>query len=228
MKPFRLLFAATLAALFSAGAGAAPAAPRLDWNQTVAVTAEGNHLVGNPEAQARLVEYVSYTCSHCAHFEAESSSPLAVGFIGTGKGSVEYRSFIRNSVDIAASLVARCGPVAKFRANHALLLRQQDKWFRAPNPGETQRWANPDFATSMKAIARDLGLYELMEPRGYDRQQLDTCLSDKAAAAKLAAQTRTAMEVEGVQGTPSFLLNGTLLTQHEWSALRPTLMAASR
>lgn len=225
MKPVRLI---ALVAMAFAAATAATAAPKLDWNQTVVVTPEGNHLVGNPGAQAKLVEYVSYTCSHCAHFEVEANSPLTLGFIGTGKGSVEYRSFIRNSIDVAASLVVRCGPPSKFRQNHAVMLRQQDKWFHAPTDAELQRWNNPDFTTAMRAIARDLGFYALMEPRGYTRQQLDTCLADRAAATKLAAQTRTAMEVQGVQGTPSFLLNGTLRDEHEWTSLRPALMAATR
>lgn len=223
--PHRLLAAFALAFL-----AAAPghAAPKLDWNQTVATTPDGNHLVGNPDAQAKLVEYFSYTCSHCAHFEVEADSPLALGFIGTGKGSVEYRSFIRNAIDVAATLIVSCGPPSKFRANHALMLRQQEKWFHAPSQAETQRWANPDFNAAMRAIAQDLGFYALMEPRGYSRQQLDTCLADKAAASKLAAQTRTAMEVDGVQGTPSFLLNGVLQDEHAWTGLRPLLLAATR
>lgn len=224
MKPARWMTAAL--ALFAATA--AYAAPKLDWNQTVAVTAEGNHLIGNPGAQAKLIEYVSYTCSHCAHFEVEANSPLALGFVGTGKGSVEVRSFIRNSIDVAASLVVRCGPSAKFRANHALLLRRQEQWLHEPSATETARWNNNDFPTAMRAIARDLKFYELMEPRGYTRQQIDTCLADKAAATRLATQTRQAMQAEGVTGTPSFVLNGALVDAHDWAGLRPLLMAATR
>lgn len=228
MKPARLIAFVALALSTATGIATAVAAPKLDWNQTVTVTAEGNHLVGNPDAPAKLVEYISYTCSHCADFEAASHSQLSLGFIGIGKGSVEYRGFIRNSIDVAASLVVRCGAPSKFRANHALMLRQQKKWFRAPTQAEEQRWSSPDFETAMRAIARDLGFYALMEPRGYTRQQIDTCLADKQAASRLAGQTRTAMDVEGVRGTPSFVLNGTLLDQHDWAGIRPALMAATR
>lgn len=218
----------TAAAAMLATAAAAWAAPKLDWNHTVAITAEGGHLVGNPEAGAKLIEYVSYTCSHCADFEVQANSGLSLGFIGIGKGSVEYRSFIRNPIDVAASLVVRCGPPSKFRANHALMLRQQSKWFHAPSQAELQRWSNPDFATAMRAIATDLKFYDMMAPRGYTRQQIDTCLADRATATKLAAQTKTAMEVEGVTGTPSFVLNGTLRNEHGWTELRPALLAATR
>ncbi len=228
MKSARLIAAVTATLAAATGMTIASAAPKLDWNQTVTVTAEGHHLVGNPDAPAKLVEYISYTCSHCADFETASHSQVSLGFIGIGKGSVEYRSFVRNPIDIAASLVVRCGAPSKFRANHALMLRRQKAWLRTPTQAEEQRWSNPDFTAAMRAIARDMGFYALMEPRGYTRQQIDTCLADKQAASKLAAQTRTAMEVQGVQGTPSFVLNGTLLDQHDWASLRPALMAATR
>lgn len=223
MKSLRWICAAALSFLAVAAYAAAP-----NWNQTVAVTPEGNHLIGNPNAQAKLIEYISYTCPHCAHFEVEADTTLSMGFIGGGKGSVEYRSFMRNPIDVAASLVVACGPAAKFRGNHAMMLRSQDKWLHEPTEGERQRWSNPDFATAMRAIARDMKFYEMMEPRGYTRQQLDTCLADKAAATRIAAQTRTAMEVEGVTGTPSFVLNGTLRDEHDWAGLRPVLAAATR
>jgi hypothetical protein len=49
-------------------------------------------LLGNPRnAPVKLVEYISYTCPHCAHFEAESDAQLRIGFIATGKGSIEVR-----------------------------------------------------------------------------------------------------------------------------------------
>ena len=43
-----------LAAL--AGIGAAPPATRANWNNTVAVTPAGTHVLGNPAAKVKLVE----------------------------------------------------------------------------------------------------------------------------------------------------------------------------
>jgi len=37
------------------------------WDLRTTRTAEGNHLIGNPAAKVRLVEFISYTCDHCAH-----------------------------------------------------------------------------------------------------------------------------------------------------------------
>ena len=42
-------------------------APR-NWNQTITLTPQGTHLLGNPAAKVRLTQFISYTCPHCAHF----------------------------------------------------------------------------------------------------------------------------------------------------------------
>lgn len=228
MKLGRMFAAAALAPIALA-ASAAVAAPRqANWNLMVAQTPQGGHLVGNPAAPVKLIEYVSYTCSHCATFEMEADAPLRLTFIAGGKGSVEYRPLIRSKIDVAAALLARCGPIAKFRGNHTAILRAQDKWNHAPSPAELQRWSSADFTTSMRAIARDLKLYDLMQARGYARPELDRCLADRASADKMAAQTRYALEELRVRGTPSFLVNGELLDSHSWEGLRPRLMELTR
>jgi protein-disulfide isomerase len=219
MPPVRLFAIALVASLSIA---ATPPAKR-NWDQTVAETPEGGHLVGNPEAEVKLVEYVSYTCSHCAHFEIEAEAPLRLTFISTGKGSVEYRPLLRNKIDLAVTLLATCGPPSKFRGNHARFLRSQEKWFGDFSAAQQQRWASPDFGKAMRAIAGDLKLYDQLSGRGYTRVQLDRCLSDEALGKKLAAQSTHAVEQLGVKATPSFLINGKLQDVHDWSGLRPRL-----
>jgi len=204
------------------------AAAGTNWNAAISQTAQGGYLVGNPNAPVKLIEYVSYTCPHCAHFETEADAPLKLTFIAGGKGSVEYRSLIRNKIDVAVSLLVACGPISRFQANHAAFLRSQDKWLQAPSPGAEQRWSSSDFPTAMRAIASDLKLYEVMQGRGYTRPELDRCLLNRAAADKLAAQTQYAVDKIGVQGTPSFIVNGQLQDSHSWDGLRPRLAELTR
>jgi protein-disulfide isomerase len=219
MQLARVLIVALAASLSIA---ATPPAKR-NWDQTVVETPQGGHLVGNPNADVKLVEYVSYTCSHCAKFEIEAEAPLRLTFISTGKGSVEYRPLLRNKIDLAVALLAGCGPASRFRGNHARFLRSQDKWFGDFSSAQQQRWASPDFATAMRAIASDLKLYDIMAGRGYTRVQLDRCLADEAAGSKLAQQSSYAVEKLGVNATPGFLINGKLQDVHDWSSLRPRL-----
>lgn len=223
------LFAALIAALPAQAApqrsaAAAPAAAALP----VARTAEGGYLLGNPKAPVKVVEFVSYTCPHCAHFHAESSTPLQAKYIAPAHISLEVRPFLRNAIDVTATLLTNCGPAERFYGNHSLLLQRQAEWLRSPSQAQIRRWEHPDFATRTKAMAQDLGLYRLMLTRGYKPGELDRCLSDRAAAERLAEQTETATDRIGVRGTPSFTINGTLQNFYDWANLRAALDALTQ
>lgn len=225
MKTLRIL-AITLAAALSIGA--APQGGH-NWNATTAITPAGNHVLGNPGAAARLVEFVSYTCSHCAHFDEQADGPMRANYVAQGKLSVEVRSFLRNPVDLTASLLTTCGAPSKFFGNHTAFMRSQATWMgRAANvtpEKRQQRWSTGEFATRTRAMANDLGFYDIMIARGYDRPTIDRCLADETKAQRLAAGTQEAEKL-GVPGTPSFMLNDVLLAGiHEWRTLEPQIRA---
>ena len=228
-----LLLAALCGAVLLTAASKPPVpAAKVNWNNVVVRTPLDSHLLGNPNAQVKLVEYISYTCPHCAHFQQESETQLRLGFIATGKGSIEVRSFVRDPVDLTASLLTHCGPASKFFGNHSAFLRHQTTWM-APlaslTDGQKARWSSSDFAARTRAIASDLGFYSLMEARGYGRPELDRCLADKALAERLAKNTKDAGDKDFVNGTPSFLLNGVPLSgTYSWAALKPQIEARLR
>ena len=194
----------------------------------VMVTADGAHLLGEPAAKIKLTEYISYTCPHCAHFNQESEAVLRMNFVASGKGSVEVRAYIRNPIDMAATLLVDCGGAAHFVRLHDTLLNTQSQWL--PKAGELndtqrQRWESGPLGGRMRAIASDLGLYEIMENNGFSRPQVDHCLNDEAAMKRLAAQTEAAVKA-GVEGTPGFAINGVVLAgTYNWAMLAPQLQA---
>src|SRR5580765_6420833 len=69
----------------AAAAQATPAAPR--WDQTITLTDQGFPVMGNPAAPVKLVEFISFTCSHCADFSQEAKVPLTTGLVREGKVS---------------------------------------------------------------------------------------------------------------------------------------------
>lgn len=216
-------------ALIAAPLVAKPAAAQAPWDAKLTRSATGNHLFGNPAAPTRLVEFISYTCGHCAHYAADSKIPLFTGPVRQGKISVEIRPFFRNGIDVAATLLAQCGTDSQFSGNHHAILDAQHSWLKEPtNPDAKTRWANPDFGLKMKYLAEDMGLYKVMLARGYTPAQLDRCLANKVLADKLANQTVDAGNRLGVQGTPSFLINDTLQTVYGWADLKPLLDSAMR
>lgn len=224
----RLIRLAALAAAALLTAAATRPAPHGNWLAAVAVSPQGTHLLGNPGAPVKLVEYVSYTCTHCAHFQQQSETALRLGYIQPGKVQVEVRHLVRDPIDMTVAMLTNCGQPSRFFANHNLFLQSQAKWIgRAASASEGQRarWTSGPNPARFRAIAADFGFYAMMEQRGYSRPTIDRCLADEAMARRLAAQTAQAQEL-GVQGTPSFLLNDVLLAgTHDWPSLNTQLDA---
>ncbi len=226
----------TLAMGTSLAAG--KAAPRAaangnhNWNTRVQALPNGAILIGNPDAEVKLVEFVRYTCSHCAAFELQGGDALRIGLIATGKGSLELRSFMNNPVDIAASLLVQCGAPVKFPGNSTMFLRSQAKWsaiMEHSTPAQRQRWLSGTFVARTRAMASDLGFYDLMASRGYDRMSVDRCLANQPLAQSLAALSQDAAENVKIAGTPSFMINGELQDEtFNWATLQPKLMALTR
>jgi len=197
-------------AALSTGLAAAPAPSK--WLTTVTVTDKGAHVLGNPAARNKVVEYLSYTCGHCADFEMKEAPKFKTQFVATGKASLEIRNMVLNPVDLTAAMLARCGGKAKFFGNHRHLLSTQATWL-----GKTK---NISAATQAKLKAQDytgfmigtfdeIGLGAIMQQRGITQAQAKTCLADKAAFKNIIGMTDTGSAL-GVRGTPSFLVNGVL------------------
>lgn len=228
MFPRRLLAALSALALLSSGS-AARAAPA-NWPATIALSPIGGHVMGNPEAPTKVVEYVSYTCGHCAHFVAEASGPLKAGYVKTGAVSVEVRNAVRDRYDLTAALIARCGGRYRFFGNHEALFANQEAWIkqvqaydaahRTPAPNQTR-------AAIFQDIARKTGLYALMMKRGFNAKQLDICVADPLALNKITAMTEDAWNQAKIKGTPGFTVNGALVDGSDWATLRAALPTPS-
>jgi protein-disulfide isomerase len=197
-----------------------------NWNTEAVETATG-HRVGNPDAKVKLVALESYTCPHCGEFERQGEGALRIVYIHSGDLSLEVRHVIRDPVDLTVAMLANCGPPSKFFANHAAFMLGQKAWLdKAANAtqGQLNRWNGGTMVARRKAIAGDLGLYTVMANRGYERPEVDRCLSDDAVARKLAEQSETNGAIPGFEGTPSFLINGTLQDRvHTWRQLQPLI-----
>lgn len=223
--------------MFTAGAGlAAPAkrkapaaapsaAAARPLDQRVTANPDGSVLLGDPAAPVKVVEYISFTCPHCAHFNEESHAELRGGMVRAGKVSVELHPFLRNEFDLIASLLATCGSKDKWFGNSDAVLAAQTAWFKAPaDPAYKNRWAalEGNKPALRKMVARDMGLIKLMQGRGYTPVQLDMCLADEAKVTQLMALTDKAA-ADGVNGTPMFKINGKLQEVYGWLDLRPLI-----
>ncbi len=208
--------------------GAAPKAP--NWVGTVAQGPNGAYVMGNPRAKVRLVEYISYTCSHCAHFTEESKLPLKRDYVAKGLVAVEFRNAVRDQFDMTASLAARCGGAAKFFGNSEALMTAQDQWlgkaqsFMDANAARLQKMAPSE---GFKVIARGVGIDAIMRTRGVTAAQLNACLINKPNQDRIIALTNEAWQQSKINGTPAFKVNGTLLSDlRTWEMIEPEIKTA--
>lgn len=200
----------------------------IQWNSVV-TRKDSAHIFGNPDAQAKLTEYVSYTCPHCANFVVQGDPALKLIYIPSGKVSVEIRHVIRDPIDWTAAVLAQCGEPEQFAQNHDAFMRTQKDWLpklSTATQAQRARWQSSDPVAARRAIASDLGFEEIMERRGYSRVEIDRCLADGGTARAIAVDSILEAKRMGVSGTPSFALNGTLLEgTHNWPTLEKDLNA---
>jgi protein-disulfide isomerase len=196
-----------------------------NWNATVAQT-EGGHVLGNPAAKAKVTEFVSYTCPHCGHFFKQADGAIKIAYVQPGKVSVEVRHVIRDPADYAAVILAECGDPKKFFRRHDMFFAQQDTWLgklQKTTRAQQERWYSGTIPERMRAVASDAGFYDMMEPHGFTRAQVDACFNDTKKVQALFDEAKAAADKYGVNSTPSFVVNGKTLDAHSWDELQKVL-----
>ncbi|MFD0910571.1 DsbA family protein [Ruegeria arenilitoris] len=146
---------------------------------------------GAEDAPVEIIEYASYTCPHCANFHQGPYKQLKKDYIDTGKVKFIYREVYFDRYGIWASMVARCGGPEKFFGITDLIYQGQSEWTRAGGPAE--------IVEELRKIGRLAGL---------SNDQLEACLQDGTKAQTLVAWYQTNAEQDGIQATPSFVVNG--------------------
>ena len=214
-------------------AGAAPA-PR-DWTKTVTRTADGAYRIGNPAAKVKLVEYLSYTCPHCAHYAGQSGPTLREKFIRSGSTSVELRHATRDRLDLAATVIARCAGPAGFLGTSEQLFAKQDDWYPQGMRFEqtnAQRMALYPQGAQVRALAYGAGLADIGKARGLSDAALTACFDDDAAILQIAAMSDKSWKAIAAAaapqpgGTPTFVVNGKAYASLDWAKLEKILRAA--
>ena len=212
-------------------AAAAVSAPKTgDWSKTVTKTPEGGFVMGNPNAKVKLVEFGSLTCDHCAEFEHQGGNALVDDYVKKGLVSWEFRNYVRDPFDMTAALLARCGEEAGFFDLTRSLFADQKNWIgkvQAADAAQMQALQTMPPAQQFSTIADLSGLKQHALMRGVPRAKADQCLTNEAEMNQLVQMNSDAMTTYNIPGTPSFLINGSLVeSTHTWDALEPRIKEA--
>ena len=147
--------------------------------------------LGDPNAPVKIVEYASYTCSHCAHFHETVFKPLKTDYIDTGKVHFTLREVYFDRYGLWAALVARCGGDLRYFGISDMIFAQQAEWAASQDPNV------------VIASLRTFGI-----TAGLTNGQLDACLSDAAMVDAMVKRFETNMKADGIEGTPTLMING--------------------
>jgi protein-disulfide isomerase len=202
----------------------------IDWTTVAAATPEGGFRLGNPDAKVKLVEFASLTCPHCRDFHAEAFDAIKSKYVASGNVSYEYRNFVLNGPDYAASMLARCQGAEPFFGLLSAFYRDQTVWtepFGKMTAADNARLSAMPQDRQIAALAETGKLDEYVRTRGITRAKFDACLADKGMLDKLLALRSQATDKYKLTGTPGFIINDVVQENaYTWADLEPKLQAA--
>lgn len=152
--------------------------------------AEGDMALGLPEgAKVTVVEYASVTCHVCAAWQNENWAGFKAAWIDTNKIRYVFREIPTppTNVAVAGFAIARCAGDDKYFDVVHSLMSTQGEWQAGGDPRDT--------------------LFRVGNGAGLSNDQITACITDEAAL-KAADERSRAAVAAGVQGTPTFFVNG--------------------
>ena len=175
-------------------------------NNSGAAQAAGDSVavLGRAEAPVNVTEYASVTCGACAAWDKEVWPAFKAKYVDTGLVRYELREMLTppNQVSAAGWLLARCAPADRRLAVVQSIYESQAEMSQTG-----------DFRGILQRIGAQAGL---------NQQQFEQCVGDEDALVALNQRIEAAVE-RGVQGTPTFFING---KQHQGSPSLEGLDAA--
>ena len=147
--------------------------------------------LGRADAPVTLIEYASYTCSHCARFHETVFPSLKRDYIDTGKLRFILREVYFDKFGLWAGQVAQCGGDLKYYGISGMLFSEQKSWI-----GDGTEAA---IAENLRKIGLKAGL---------TKEQVETCLNDTARAEAMVRTYQKNASADAIEGTPTLVING--------------------
>lgn len=168
-----------------------------EWDPIERTLVDGR-VEGDPSAPVRIIEFSDFQCPFCQRFTLETAPQVLEEFIETGVASLEYRHFsFLGPESFAAAEAAECAnDQGRFWDYHDLLFLRQG----AENRGVFSSGNLKDFARELQAEYSD-----------FDLDEFDQCL-DSGRMRPLVEEMTNEASTLGVRSTPSFLINGQLVS----------------
>lgn len=147
--------------------------------------------IGSADAPVTMIEYASFTCPHCATFHTQVLPEIKKNYVDTGQVRVIYREVYFDRPGLWAGMIANCAPQDRYFGVVDMLYAKQSEWSRE----ETAE----DMMAALYSIGRQAGMTDA---------EMQECMADRDFAEALVADFQANAEADGVDATPSFVING--------------------
>lgn len=164
--------------------------------------------IGSPDAKVTMIEYGSFTCPHCADFHSEVWPELKRDYVDTGKVKFMFREVYFDKYGLWAGMMARCGGQMRYFGIVDILYDTQREWAASQDPG------------TVVANLRKIGL-----SAGLTNPQLDACMNDAKMVEALVAHYQETATADKIEGTPSFVIDGTTYKNMAYSEMKKIIDA---
>ena len=159
---------------------------------------------GNDDAPVVFVEYASLTCPACAAFHSNVYPQLNKEYIETGKVKFIHREIYFDKAGLWAALTARCTNVVnRYFGMLDLLYSEQQMWSRSES--------NDEIVNALLKISAKSGI---------EKEKAISCLEDQEKALELVNQYQVYVNQDGIESTPTFVINEKKYTNRSYEELR--------
>jgi protein-disulfide isomerase len=157
-------------------------------------------ILGNANAKVTLVEYGDYQCPYCVQFFSQTQPQIIQNYVNTGKVRVVFRDFaFLGAESTAAANAAQCAE------DQNKLWLYHDALYAAKMGDDTNGGSEDDgFYTTTEFL-------KLAQQVGLNMPTFTSCV-DNNTDANVVAQEKGAAAAAGVNSTPSFIINGQMIT----------------
>ncbi|MFT4312483.1 MAG: DsbA family protein [Candidatus Woesearchaeota archaeon] len=161
-----------------------------------------SRIIGDSDAPVTIIEYSDFRCGFCARFHSETYELLKEEYIDTGIVRFVYKDFPVVGGQEAAEAAWCAQEQGQFWEYHDLVFENHQSISNA----------------NLKSWAAQLGL---------DTAQFNECLDSGQYEERVLSEAIVARDL-GVQGTPTFIINGEILVGAQpFAAFEQAIAAAS-
>lgn len=148
------------------------------------------YVMGSPQAKVTVTEYASLSCPHCARFDINVFPAFKRKYVDTGRVRYVFREFLTPPAEVAAAgfLLARCAGQDRYFGVVDALFHRQEEMFRTGQVFQT--------------------MLEVAHANGLSNDEFRACIGDQKDFDLIQKRTDQAVQIDKVESTPSFLING--------------------